>query len=213
MHTFLLSFLTVASLQFLAMISPGPDFALVTRNALLYPRHEAIYTGLGIALGALVHMSYCVFGLAFVISHSLFIFDILKYLGATYLIYIGLKSWFAKTLLAKNGEDISNQASTLSILNIVRQGFLCNLLNPKACLFFIGLFTLVIKPNTPLWQQSIYVLWMTLATLAWFSFVTCFITRPTTRYALQKIQPMVVKILGVLLIFMGVGLLFVSIKY
>lgn len=210
MNTFLPSFLTVASLQFLAMVSPGPDFALVTKNALLYPRRESVYTALGIALGLSIHISYCIFGLAIVISHSLFLFNLLKYLGASYLIYIGIKSWYAVIPVFKNNIDPAIHLSTLSVFQAIQQGFLCNLLNPKAALFFLGLFTLVIKPQTPLWQQGIFGIWMVAVTFIWFSCVACFITQPKVRDKLQRIQPIVVKTLAVLLVIMGVGLLFLS---
>jgi RhtB (resistance to homoserine/threonine) family protein len=208
MHTFLVSFLTVASLQFLALISPGPDFAMVTRNALLYPRREAIYTALGITLGLTIHISYCVLGFAFVLTHSLFFFNMLKYLGAAYLIYIGLKSFLPQ---APSSDESRKNTPIISTFQAMRQGFLCNLLNPKASLFFIGLFTLVIKPNTPLWQQSIYGVWMIFITFAWFSFLACFITRPLTRKRIQKIQPIAIKILGGLLILMGCILLLTAV--
>lgn len=209
MQTFFVSFITVASLQFLALISPGPDFAIVTRNALLYPRREAIYTALGVTLGLSIHISYCLFGLVFVISQSLLIFAILKYLGAAYLIYIGIKSWRTKIQAPEDNDSPTTNLTNISSSQAIRQGFLCNLLNPKASLFFIGLFALVIKPSTPLWQQSIYGIWMILVTFAWFSFVACFITQPHTRHKLHKIQPLAVKILGALLILMGTALLFI----
>lgn len=211
MHAFFLSFITVASLQFLALVAPGPDFVLVTRNALLYPREVAIYTAFGIALGLSVHISYCIFGLAIVITHALWIFHILKYLGAIYLIYIGIKSWCAATPLPSDQNEIKKNATTLTRLQAFYQGILCNLLNPKAGLFFLGLFTLVIKPSTPLWQQGIYGVWMVLVTATWFSYVVYWITRSSTRQKIYRIQPLVIKILGGLLVLMGVVLLFVSV--
>ncbi len=210
MQSFFLSFLTVASIQFLAVVSPGPDFAIVAKNALLYPRRQAIYTALGITLGLSIHITYCLFGIALVVAHSTFVFNLLKYAGAAYLIYIGIRSFFDKTLPTQSSDGTTKNVAVISVSQAIRQGFFCNLLNPKAGLFFIGLFTLVIKPGTPLWQQSIYAVWMLLVTFVWFSSVAYFMTHPDFRRTLLRIQPIAVKSLGVLLIVLGVALLFVS---
>lgn len=209
MQSFFLTFSTIASLHFLAMASPGPDFAMVTRNALLYPRREAVYTALGIALGTAVHITYCVLGLALIIMQSTLIFNLLKYLGAAYLIYIGIKSLTA-TRQPTKGDSAKSNVHMISIFEAIRQGFFCNLLNPKATLFFLGLFTLAIGPGTPLWQQGIFAIWMIVVSFIWFAWMACFITRPGVRHKLHRIQPMIVKTLGVLLIVLGGGLLFVS---
>lgn len=209
MQTFLLSFLTVAGLQFLAMVAPGPDFAMVTKNAVLYPRRQAVYTALGIALGLSVHISYCILGLAVLISHSLLWFTVLKYAGAAYLVYIGIQACVAK-LPGQQQVHVAVTKMPLSTCQAIWQGFLCNVLNPKASLFFLGLFAVVIKPSTPLWQQLTFGVWMSMVTFAWFALVAYFVTHPRIEKQIARIQPKVVKTLGVLLVVMGVSLLFVS---
>lgn len=86
-HPILFSFLLIGSLNFLAVISPGPDFAMVVKTALTQPRKPAVFTALGIALGIFVHVSYCVLGLAIIITQSILLFSLVKYLGAAYFIY------------------------------------------------------------------------------------------------------------------------------
>src|SRR5438874_2029674 len=93
---FLSQFLTVAVIHLLAVMSPGPDFAMVTRNSLLYSRKSGIYTSLGMSLGIMVHVTYCLLGIALIVSRSIVIFSIIKYVGAAYLMYIGYKSLRAK---------------------------------------------------------------------------------------------------------------------
>lgn len=204
--SFLLSFFTIASLHFLAVISPGPDYVLVTGNALAYNRRIAIYTALGIALGIIVHASYCLFGLAIVIKQSLLLFNIIKLLGGVYLLYIGIKA-----CLAKNQKTVTDEqpfaVSAISAGQAIKQGFLCNVLNPKATLFFLGVFTLVIKPSTPWGVQVFYALWMMAATFAWFSSLATFITHSAVRARIWRIQPLLTKIMGALLIIFGLNLL------
>ena len=79
-----------------AVMLPGPDFALVTKNTLLHSRRSGFFTSLGVSASNLVHITYCAFGLAIVIANSLLLFSIIKYIGAAYLIYLGLRSFLSK---------------------------------------------------------------------------------------------------------------------
>ncbi len=205
MTDFFSTFLIIASMHFLGVIAPGPDFVLVARNALLYPRRTAIYTALGIALGIIVHVSYCVLGLAVIISHSVTLFSILKYLGGAYLIYLGVKALLPEKT-SSPGSPTHSCTSAISNRQAIWQGFLCNGLNVKASLFFLGLFTLAIKPSTPWGWQVFYAAWMVMATFLWFTVLSIIITNPQVRARLLSIQPWVIKIMGVVLIVFGVGL-------
>lgn len=208
MKEFLFSFFTVASLHFLAVISPGPDFVIVTRNAFYYDRRTAIFTALGVALGIIVHASYCLFGLAIVISQSLLLFDIIKLLGGLYLIYIGIKACLAKDVIQPpQSQRPIEHSSVISYIEALKQGFLCNVLNPKVTLFFLGLFTLVIKPDTPWAIRIFYALWIMLVTFAWFSLLSCLITHAAVRMRIWRMQPLITKIMGALLVIFGVNLI------
>ncbi len=94
---YLTEFLTVAVIHLLAVISPGPDFAMISRNSLVYSRKTGIYSSLGLALGILVHVSYSLVGIGLIISRSIVIFSAIKFLGAGYLIYIGYKALKTKS--------------------------------------------------------------------------------------------------------------------
>ena len=73
---------TICGLHTLAVISPGPDFLMAVKNSLTYSRRTGVYTAIGFALGIATHLLYCVTGLAFVISKSILLFSVIKYLGA-----------------------------------------------------------------------------------------------------------------------------------
>jgi len=206
MHEFLYTFLTVASLHLMAVMTPGPDFAVVTKNALVYPRRLALYTSLGIALGIAVHCTYCVLGLAIVISKSIIMFNIIKYLGAAYLVYLGVKIWLPhKKLIASSTTD-TKISPTISTWQALKEGFLCNLLNPKATLFTLGLFTLAIRPDMAWWEKSFFGIWMVVITFLWFAFISTVITNPSVRAKILRAQPIITKIMGVFLIIFGIEL-------
>lgn len=140
--------ITVVVLQLLVIISPGPDFAIICRNSLVYSRKTGIYSALGLASGILVHVTYSLVGIGLIISKTIILFSAIKLLGAVYLIYIGYKSLRAEPDNKLNQKF--NMKKDISKFAAVRMGFVNNVLNPKVTLFFLSLFTQVINPHTPL---------------------------------------------------------------
>ncbi len=193
---------TVTTIHILGCISPGPDFVMAVKNSLTYSRKTGIYTALGFVLGMAVHLAYCVAGVAFIIAKSIIIFNIIKLLGAGYLMYIGIKS-----IMSKSSQiDIVQQdkKKDISPLAAVRMGFLTNILNPKATIFFLSLFTLVISPTTPAFILVIMSLIMITFAFLWFSLVAIFFTQKAVQSAYSRFQKVLNKVFGGLLIVMGV---------
>ncbi len=193
---------TVAVIHLLAVMSPGPDFIMTCKNALTYSRKTGIWTAVGLGFGIAVHVFYCLAGLALVISKSILLFNSIKYLGAAYLIYIGFKSFFSKSARIEVGEQ--EKKTDISALNAVRMGFLTNVLNPKATLFFLSLFTLVISPETPLVIMLIMSVIMVVDTMLWFSLVAIFLSQKRVRGVFEKHQNAFNKTLGGMLMALGV---------
>lgn len=193
---------TVAVIHLLAVMSPGPDFIMTCKNALTYSRKTGIWTAVGLGFGIAVHVFYCLAGLALVISKSILLFNSIKYLGAAYLIYIGFKSFFSKSVRIEVGEQ--EKKTDISALKAVRMGFLTNVLNPKATLFFLSLFTLVISPETPLVIMLIMSVIMVVDTMLWFSLVAIFLSQKRVRGVFEKHQNAFNKTLGGMLMALGV---------
>lgn len=193
---------TVALIHLLALISPGPDFIMCVRNSLIYSRRTGIYTAVGFGGGIAVHILYCLAGLALVISKSILLFSFIKFLGAAYLIYIGVKSIISKSSKIEIGEQ--HKKEDISALSAVRIGFLTNVLNPKATLFMLSLFTLVISPNTPFPVMLVMGGVMVVDTILWFSLVATMLTHRRIRAIFEKFQGAFNKTLGGLLIALGV---------
>jgi threonine/homoserine/homoserine lactone efflux protein len=126
---YLSAILTVAILHFLAVMSPGPDFIMISRNALVYSRRSGIYAALGLALGILVHVTYSLVGIGLIISQSLILFSILKFVGAGYLLYVGYKALGARQ--SHVSIDDHQQKRDLSKLAALRMGFITNATTPK----------------------------------------------------------------------------------
>ena len=208
--SFYAQLLTITIIQLVAIMSPGPDFAIICRNSLMYSRRTGIYSALGISLGIIVHVTYTLVGIGVIISKSIVLFSTIKLLGAAYLIYIGYKS-----LKAKPSKEISTTKSKqdLSRLQAIKIGFITNILNPKVTLFFFSLFTQVISPNTPAIIRMLYGLQMFVFTLSWFTLLAIAISHPIIKNRFLSVSHYIEKTMGVILIALGVKVALESVKH
>ena len=206
----LAQFFSIGLIALLGAMLPGPDFAIVAKNSLLHSRKSGIFTTFGVGAAILVHMTYCVLGLAIVISSSLLLFNVIKYVGATYLIYLGVMSLFSKQSGKLVTTETVEKKSEISAFVSFRQGFLCNLLNPKATLFFLSIFTVIIKPDTPMSWEILYALEIFFVAVLWFSSLTVILSHPKVQGTLEKAEIYIAKLLGIFLIGFGVALAFIK---
>jgi len=197
---------TITLIHLLGAMSPGPDFVMSVRNSLTYSRRTGIFTAIGFALGVVVHVTYCIAGIAVIIAGSILVFSVIKYLGAAYLLFVGIRSVFA----GSSGIDVApeREKEDISPLAAIRIGFLTNILNPKATLFFLGLFTIVISPATPRFILVIAGIIMVINTALWFSFVAVFLNQRHVRSFLGRFQNYFNKAFGGLLILLSIRIAF-----
>lgn len=203
-------FLTVALAHLLAVISPGPDFVMITRNSLIYSRRTGIYSAIGLGLGILVHVTYSLVGIGLIISQSIVLFNIIKFAGAGYLIYIGYKSLTSKS--SKTDIAVGNQRKDLGRLAAIRIGFITNATNPKATLFFLSLFTLIVTPTTPLFIKILMGAEMSIVTSLWFILVAYLTSHHIVKSRISGIQHFAEKFIGVVLIALGIKVAFSTSK-
>lgn len=230
-------FLLITSVHLLAAASPGPDFVLVSQQTLAKGRRTGLICSLGITLGLSVHIIYSVLGLATVIAHSQPLLTAIKWLGGGYLIYLGWQGIQAKpkkpaeltttentsvdVSQTKNGAALStNSASSKNLskksasihpestVATLRRGFFCNVFNPKAPVYFVAIFTLVLSPNLPLWQLAIYGVWMMVLQMAWFSTVVMLLSIPAIHRRFQRFEHWIDRVLGSAMIVLGLNLIF-----
>ena len=209
---FITQLLTVGIVHLLAVMSPGPDFAIVTRNSLVYSRKTAIYTSLGISLGISIHVAYSLLGIGFVISKSILLFNIIKYAGAAYLLYIGYKSLRAKPVCETSEQSSMENTKNISTGSAIWTGFLTNVLNPKATLFFLALFTQVINPLTPKYIQLLYGFEMMGITFVWFSIVSILFSNSLIKAKVNKFQHHIERVTGAVLLGLGIKVALTSHK-
>ena len=190
-----MEFFTVALLHFFAVSSPGPDFILVTRQAIKLGRKAAIYTSLGIGIGILIHSLAAITGLTLLISSNPYLFLCMKLAASLYLFYLGLMSIIQTS---ETGNDIATTDS--SELNSFLIGFITNVLNPKAIIFFVTLFSIVLNNSTSSALLTFYCLYMSAATFLWFLLISYVFTNKNLIEKYFYVLPAFEKIIGILLI-------------
>lgn len=202
MHDYWIEFSKVALAHLLAVASPGPDFAVVLKQSLVHGRRTAVWTSVGVGTAIFLHVGYSLLGLGLLIAGSELWFAVVKYAGAGYIAWLGVQSLRAKPRGGEPGEATNGPAESTdgaegakgaagAMRGTARgeptsraafaTGFLTNALNPKATLFFVSLFVMVVSPLTPKWVQAGYGLWMAAATMAWFTLVAVAFTRDDVR--------------------------------
>lgn len=205
MTSHLAEYLTLMAVFAVAAVAPGPDFAMVVRQSVVFGRRAGLLTSLGIGSAILLHASYTLAGLGFLVAQSLVAFSVLKWAGCAYLIYVGVKTWAAPAP-TMDGEAAPAPAGVMSDRRAFALGFLTNALNPKAMLFFLSLFSTLVSPETPLVVQGLYALSMGALLVCWFALVTIFFTGRAVRDALVRFGRWFNRVTGALLICLGIRL-------
>jgi len=210
---FVTQLITIALIHFLAVASPGPDFLIVTKNSLTAGRRAGVMTALGVALGIGVHVTYCLLGIGLIISQSILLFNAIKWIGALYLVWIGIKGLRAKKKIPVPQENtLAEQTRTLSSLKAFKIGFFVNVLNPKATLFLLAVFTQVIDPATPKFIQSLYGIEMIIATFVWFTIVALGFSNTRMKQKISRIEHWIDRVSGAVLIALGIKVALTSQK-
>jgi threonine/homoserine/homoserine lactone efflux protein len=177
----------------LGVMSPGPDFAIVTRYALKGSRKAALEVTLGISTALIIHITYCLLGAAVFLQKSPHLFLALQILGALYLGYLGAGMLSQQAQKPSNDEEIpSTQAFW--------EGFWTNLLNPKATLFILSLLSQFVTPETSTFLKLIYGATIPLVAFAWFGLLSITLTHARVYSILEQYQGAFVRLMGILLI-------------
>jgi RhtB (resistance to homoserine/threonine) family protein len=192
--------LVVVSVTALVMIIPGPDMILVLGNTFVRGRAAGLQTAIGILSGNLVHITYCMLGIGLLISRSILAFSVLKYAAAAYLVYLGIASFRSGPTTLETNADRGQRRSRRWFV----QGLVNNLLNPKGALFYLGVFTMVITPQTSASVMLLLIVSMMLVSASFWLFFVYTIDRPIIRGTIERSQGVVNRVFGALLVLIGI---------
>ncbi|WP_423802570.1 LysE family translocator [Neobacillus sp. SAB-20_R2A] len=173
----------------LLIILPGPDTAVATKNTLTVGRAGGYKTVLGTCCALLIHTTAAVIGLSAIIVKSALLFSIFKYVGAVYLVYLGIKTlWALKNKEAAAAAEVSIE-SKFENKSCFKQGFLTNLLNPKVAVFFLTFLPQFVHSGTQTFIPFLIMgITYTVLTAIWFFFyiyslnqISAFMKKPRTQ--------------------------------
>ncbi|MEM7094314.1 MAG: LysE family transporter [Actinomycetota bacterium] len=200
--------LTVAGLTVAALISPGPNFVLITSRAMASGRRLAIASAGGVALGTASHAVLGIAGFGALLRSNSWIFTTAKLLGAGYLFWIGFKSlrsvWRTRrTAVARPAQAAVSSADQLGVRRAVLDGWLTQMSNPKTTLFFLALFTTVVPTDASAATGVAVVATIVGLALVWYTVVATAFSLAAMRKAYRRAARPIDVVFGTLMIALG----------
>jgi RhtB (resistance to homoserine/threonine) family protein len=187
----------------ISVIIPGADFAMVLKQSIAHGRRAALFTSGGVATAILVHGTYTLLGVGVIVGQSILLFDVLKFAGALYLLWLGISALRGPSPQPPANLDAPPSGS-ISDFAAFGQGFLTNLLNPKAVLFFLALFTTLVSAATPGGIKVFYLGTMSVMLFSWFALVSLFFTTARVRQGFFKLGRWFNRITGLTFILLAI---------
>ena len=204
-------FLEIFLIGILSGLSPGPDFFLVMKNSLGFGRRIGITTALGVASALFVHVTYTILGFTYIIEKIPSVFIAIKIAGSLYLLWLG---FHAIRSVKQNKEPAESELKINADKNVkqgFREGFICNVLNPKAALFFLSIFSQFISADTVSWVRWIYGTEIVVAVGLWFTFISTVISYQKFRNYYERYSHWFDRCLGAILIYFAVFIVYSTI--
>ena len=194
----------------LLLLVPGPAVLYITSRSIGLGRAAGLVSAMGIAVGTLFHVAAATLGLSALLVSSASDFTFVKYAGAAYLIYLGIR-----TLRGTDSATLDSSSERRSLRSIFGQGVLVNLLNPKTALFFLAFLPQFVDPTRGHATLQIFELGVMFALMGWVSdsiwatVAGTFGTRLRSNVRLRGAQR---KVSGGVLIFLGLASAFSGAK-
>lgn len=178
--------ISIAIIHLFALISPGPDFFYVTQSAVRQSRTHALFAALGISLSILIWALCAMSGLHYLFQKMAWLQQVLMICGGLYLFYLGVQ--LLKSACKKSDGVILEDQSPIekSYTKLLFQGFLTNMANPKALVYFSSVFAIAINTEASLFQQSSLLGLVFIESLIWFSLVAYLFSAPKVNQYYQK---------------------------
>lgn len=194
-------------MSILLIILPGPDTAITTKNTISAGQSAGLKTLFGICCALLIHTLAAVVGLSAIIVKSALLFSIFKYVGAVYLVYLGIKAlWSLKNKTTSAGSESTNE-SKYANKSFFKQGFLTNILNPKVAVFFLTFLPQFVDTGADTFIPFIIMgMTYTVLTAIWSVFYVYLINQISAFMKKPRTQTIIEGLTGAVLILFGIKL-------
>ncbi|ASO27906.1 LysE family translocator [Vibrio anguillarum] len=198
---------TLAGVHFMALLSPGPDVALVVQNSTRYGRRTGVFIALGLSCGIVIHSLLSLTGISYLVHQQPALFAMVQLAGGGYLFYLGLgalksiyTTWRSPQAVGVNNERyklIENQRQAFS------RGFITNIFNPKALVFFISLMSSLVPVGMSFSGKGIALLILWGLSFMWFSTLAWMLSTARLQKRLQSLTVYIDAVCGIIFTLIG----------
>jgi threonine/homoserine/homoserine lactone efflux protein len=196
--------LTTLGLYAVAVVSPGPNFALISRLSFAGSRRAAMGATIGLALSATFYAILTIAGLSVLLTRVGWLASLVQIAGGCYLIYLGVKTW----LEAKPNRLGDRSAPTQeTAVRGFRTGIIVNLSNPKVITFFLSLYAVTMPAEAPLWIKLAVLLGGFILEIVWYGLVILLFSTPPARAAYDRAGHWIERAIGSALTVFGLKLI------
>jgi len=195
------------TVHLLALMTPGPDFFMVSKVAVSASRRAALMTALGISVGVMAWAALALLGLHLLLERIVWLGTFIKIAGGLYLLYLGfsmIKSSLGNPPQSESrnaGREFSNASAFLS-------GLLTNLSNPKAAVYFGSIFVTFLTPTTSAMEKVVMLFMVSLESIIWFAVIGMLFSMPAPRRFYNRAQKWIDRIAGTTFACFGLRLIF-----
>jgi threonine/homoserine/homoserine lactone efflux protein len=203
MHSDLVVILTTLTLYFVVVVSPGPNFAFVSRLAISGSRKAAFGASVGFASASLLYALLTMTGLAVLLREVGWVAHGVQILGGCYLIYLGVSAWLSK---ARASATVTSSIARSGWYGL-RTGSIVGLSNPKGIAFFIGLYAAVIPPDTSIWAKAAIIVGGFSIETLWYGLVGTLLSMTAPRAFYKRSAKWIERTLGALMVGFGLRLI------
>jgi threonine/homoserine/homoserine lactone efflux protein len=195
---------TTLALYLAVTVSPGPNFAVISRLAVSGSRRAAFGASIGIGLASIIYATLSMAGLAVLLKEIGWLARAVQIGGGCYLIYLGVSSWIGAGALLK----ASGPATARSGWYGLRTGFIVDLSNPKSIAFFIGLYAVAVPRETALWAKINIVAGCFVVETLWYGLVAAMLSTPAALSIYKRLGKWIERTIGACLAGFGIRMIY-----
>lgn len=201
--SYLPQLLALASVWAIVVISPGPDFVATVHHAVSRSRRDGLLVALGIVASTTIWVMVSIVGLGVLFARFSWFVEVIRTVGALYLIYLGIKMlWKAH----QHRREAEPEVTLPKRGSAWRVGFLTDLSNPKAAAFFGSLFAVFLPAHSPLWLQVASVVVVVMIAACWYGTVACVFSFGPIARGYSRVKKWIDYVTGGILVVLGVRL-------
>lgn len=205
MNPDVLTVLTALGLYAAVVISPGPNFALISKLAISGARSTAVGATFGLAIAATFYAVLTMAGLALFLARVGWLASLIQIAGGCYLVYLGLMAWLSgKPDTMKQGVSSVEKGN---VLRGLRMGMIVNLSNPKGIAFFVGLYAVAVPPETGLLAKLAILVGGFMIEIIWYGLVTALLSRRQAKAIYDRFGRWIERAIGTALAGFGIRLI------